>query len=617
MIGAIIARPGSKPDPERFARSLGLFAEAPAAFVHPDIDRALFRLLHPRRRGPVALHVEPGPDGTVAVLSGWLDNADELRARLGLPPQADDATVYAHAIAGPAAHDEECLTGFYAAIALLPDGRVRMARSPWGGPSLFWARQGGTLLAASIPRPLFASGLPKRLRADGMERMARHDAGDPAGTAYEGLFRVAQGTIVEFDTGGGHRTNSWYDPYDRPIASSRLSPDDSAAAATRLLDEAAARTVARCPEPGLLLSGGLDSPLVAAALLRALPEPQRLPSFTAVPVSMRNIEPLPAMFADEESRVRAFAALHPRLDPHFVSPEEGGFLDLLDRFLLATDTAYPSHALSAFYHAPFAAAAQAGCDCVLTADAGNRTFSEEARWAYGEFARTGRWAELMRMLDARPDDPRPLWRKALALSVLPQLPRRVAAFVRSVAHPEHGDDPALLSRPGPRFEERSRRDAVRRFWDGCDRGAEVFHGFEQVFGITQRDVSLYRPLVEFCLSLPTTHFVKGGITRRLARRMGEGIIPPAQLGERRFGQHNPDWHGRMSRELPRYRAAIAEAGEQPALARLFDLDRARALLDAWPAAPPPDPDRARTLFYGLNAIAIAARTYRHATGSNR
>lgn len=84
-------------------------------------------------------------------------------------------------------------------------------------------------------------------------------------------------------------------------------------------------------------------------------------------------------------------------------------------------------------------------------------------------------------------------------------------------------------RPIDCFDQTFARDRladVRRFLKtGNECAGDVSQAFEQLYGLRRRDISAYRPLGEFCLSLPPGDFLADGVDRRLARRMGDGSVP--------------------------------------------------------------------------------------------
>ena len=229
----------------------------------------------------------------------------------------------------------------------------------------------------------------------------------------------------------------------------------------------------------------------------------------------------------------------------------------------------------------------------------------------------------------RPGDNRSLPRKLLALSILPQLPAGVRQALRGLVHPQRRDMTGLLTllSDHARAEHRAHSTASgrKRAWDdltflrsradaireyvllGNGPGADVHLAFEQLYGLRRRDVTAYRPLIEFCLGLPNEQFASQGTERRLARRMAKGRMPESQRLETRYGQHNIDWHARMTprrAELLHYAAAMRG---HPWLSRVADIDRMTELLERWPAAPTHKWESDYPRMLGLPRIILAAQ----------
>ena len=618
------------------AASLGLFAGGPAAFAANS--HSCFAQLHgPRRpaRPGTSWHPYRSETGATVLFDGTIDNSEELAQRLDLPPDAPVEALYAAAVERWGTSADARIVGQYTSIVAERGGSLRLARSPWNGPSLFFMVHGGIAMAASIPRVFFAAGFPKRLKRDQIAESLYLIEDLSGGYWYEGLNYVGHGTTVTIDPDGRWHTHGWYDPH--AIEPVRYASDrDYVERAEELLREAVTAALRPARKPGILLSGGLDSSIVADEMLRQLQPHEKLHSFTFVPRGDFDETPPPGMFFDDRPLVEAFAAEHPGLETHFSDNADYDFDGLYDRFLLAGDIGRPSSAISAAYHGPAMLAAETGCDWLFHAAMGNNSFSQDGRWAYVEFARTGRWLELWRMARDHPGDARPMWRRILARSILPQFPASMREVVRTIVH---GRQPPLnrqasllkdlaierldLDRRAQRTGDRrsgewfkSRREWLATIWRLHDLGAEQHHAAEQVYGLKLRDVTAYRPLIEFCAAIPTQQFVAGGVQRLLARRMAEGRLPESQRANTDYGQHNVDWHLRMSKRLPELREEIARMESVPELAQLIDTQRAYALLDHWPDTTPRDPRTVRAHFHALTGAILAARFHRYVSGTN-
>ena len=599
------------PDVQRVARSLGLFARIAADSLLAE-NTAFWRL-----DGPRPSRVKPGwkpasgPDGSRVLFHGWIDNDAELAGALG-HPGGDWPALYAAAIAHWGPQAEARIVGSYCAIALRPDGSMRLSRSPWSAPPLVYVASPHAAMAASVPRALFAAGFPSELNRERvLDSLMANFRFDEDGW-YEGVRRVPQGSIVELRPGTPTEpaVDRWYDPLALPRI--RLPRDeDYVEAAIGLLAEATSKALRHAARPGLKLSGGLDSPLIGAEILRQTPLDRSLDTFTFVPhANWDGIVP-PDLMGDERPLVEAFAAMHPQLRPHFTDNPGGGF-DTAEREMFVAMSGAPSHLINyQAYHGIWRMAREVGCDWLLHGEMGNGSYSLDGSWSYREDLVGGHWIELYRTLRDRRGDPRPLWRKFLALSILPVLPASLTATARRVVHPRRGavqDWNSVLRRDAiarHRLIERQGRDAgfrakmqfssrdehIEATYHGCDiEGAEIWQGFEQIYGLRQRDVAAYRPLVEWCTGLPTRQYVSGGQQRWLAKRMAVGRMPEAQRLNPRYGRFQVDWLARLTPRVDELAAEVRRIEHHPWFGELIDGDRVSGLLGEWPAVTPWNPE---------------------------
>lgn len=567
--------------------------------------------------GGWASYGEYGP--AAALVHGWIDNAADLAAELQVEV-ASPAAVYAAALTRwDDGADSHCI-GNYAAIALLPDGHLRLARSPWDAPPLYHWNDGTRTLASPLLRVLFAAGAPKELDYERVidELALDWRDGEEAGW-YRGIAQVPVGCAVTIGP-SGHRLDRWYSVDSLPQVRFTRA-EDYVEAANALLDEAGAKSMAQCTRPAVALSGGLDSPLAADALLRAMPQGARLNAITFVPHPGWGGEEPPGLMGDESAMAEAFARFTGRIDLHLADPAQGGFDFRARDMFRAMEIFAPGLANVGMMHGVWAKARALGCDLLVTAEFGNQCFSDAGQWAYVEYARRGQWGQLLKLLRARPGDGRPIWRKLATLTVLPQLPTPMRIALRGLVHPARRDMTGLFTmlskqarseRPSGAWADfthaRSREEASQRYaLQANGPAADVHLAFEQLYGVRRRDLAAYRPLIEFCLGLPTEQFARDGEERRLARRMALGRMPEAQRRETRRGQHNIDWHARMT---PRRNELLAYAEAMrghPWLAQVADIDRMQDLLARWPEEPGNDWERDYPLMLGLPRIFLAAQ----------
>lgn len=331
-------------DPSRIAASLGVFAGSPACAEQTG-DCTLFHLPLPRHRPGSASRkgwqAARTPGGLPVLLCGHIDNTDELATRLGLAGPVlhrSPERLYAAAFQQWGDDADLHIVGHYAALVALADGRVRMARSPLGGNPLFYAADHTGMVACSVYRPIFAAGWPQRLRPDSLlGTIGLRFDDDGEATPFEGVRQVPDGAIVHLSSAGA-TTRRWYDITALPEV--RLPRDeDYVEQARELIARSVASALRQADSPAMSLSGGLDSPIVAAEVLRQLPQEQRLPAFTFHPLDEWQENVPPTSFADERGHVRAFAAMHPRLDVHYIDNREVDFDSKAHELFLAGSTA--------------------------------------------------------------------------------------------------------------------------------------------------------------------------------------------------------------------------------------------------------------------------------------
>lgn len=541
------------------------------------------------------------------VFDGWIDNAAALAAELGLAP-TNHAKLYDAALARWGADGEAQIIGTYAAMTLLPGGVLRLARSPIEAPPLFFAGTAGTgWTAASLPGAFFALGLEREIDWDELADLLALDVTrPPPGTAFKGISRVPPGAVVTLGEHGA-QVDRWYARRPLPAVPPRSDAGHIDEVA-RLLTEACEAALAQAERPALALSGGLDSPIVADELLRRLPASTRLDAITFVPLPQARTNETPEGFADEWPMVERFAAMHPRLAIHRADPAHGGHDHRFREIAALAGSFNPSQAYFGAHHGIWDKARALGCDWLLSAGWGNQGFSADGRWSYAEDFRTLRWARMWRNLAGRRamGDGRPMWRKIAALAIIPNLPERLRRALKALVRPSRADalawNSALSAEAQAAYRMRSAKRGSAPAWEGFSYAtsrseaarrdlaendhsmAEFTLALELRYGLRYRDVSAYRPLVEYCMALPTGMFVRDGVHRFLARELARGRMPEEQRLEARSGRHGSDWHAHMAPRLAELQAAVDTIAGHPQLSRLLDTGKMRRMLENFPAA---------------------------------
>jgi asparagine synthase (glutamine-hydrolysing) len=157
-----------------------------------------------------------------------------------------------------------------------------------------------------------------------------------------------------------------------------------------------------------------------------------------------------------------------------------------------------------------------------------------------------------------------------------------------------------------RFQPWSRRD-VRKMFQANGDPAPFRQGLEQLYGIALRDPTAYRPFVEYCLSLPTSMFLRDGQRRWLAKEMARNIMPEEQRSNALNGWWDADWHLRIGRRREEWLEEIDRFSRDERLARMFDFPRLRASLADWPDHGGTELAKALRVQLGVPKALIAAR----------
>lgn len=610
----------------RFAASLAVgTARKPQTLA---VDGVLFATACARPHRPIRME-----SGAILLFNGHIGNRRELRRELG-SHLADDPALYAAARAlwGDAA--DLRVIGEYCAILCDPAARLaRLVRAPLAGPPLHYYHDAERLIVASTPRAIFATGavrqeIDEQKIADSL--FLNYTEGERS--FLKGIARLRTATRLAF-TPGGMRRETYYDL--AALSPVRLKSDrDYVEAADALFEEGTRAALDGFAKPAVSISGGFDSQAVAAYALRVMPPERRLLGLTAVPEVGWDGRESAGRFSDESAHVRAFAAMHPRFDMETIDAA-GLPLDhhLQNTFLFANVP--PRNPMNFHWlHALRATAKARGCDVVLSGANGNVGFSFDGQGVVAGMIGRGRWIAAARELHAARTG-RSLPRKFLsaAMAFAPEwlwrhadryfdryidvfegycpLNRAYAAEMRVAERAAaHGFDPQW--RP-PR---NSLTPRLRMLGNAMQEAGDIRQGFELLHGIPMRDPAGWRPLLEFCLSIPDDQYRRGGVDRLLARRLLRGMVPDIVLAERRRGLQSADWYLRLGRQRAELRAEIDRLAEDPAMAHRFDLPSLRTALDDLPTETPVEGAPLRRLNLALNRAIATTRFIRYVEGGN-
>ena len=542
--------------------------------------------------------------GWTLVFDGRIDNREELAAALEL----DLARLRAMADSELVLHawrrwQRGCLPrllGDFALAAWQPRERqLVLARDYLGTRPLLWHQGEGFLAFASLPKALFAiPGVPRELSEEGL-----HDflclLPLPAGkTLYRNIRRVMPGQCLVVED-GRPRTETWY----RLDARSELRlprDEDYVQALNEHLERAVARRLRAIGPVGSELSSGFDSSTVTAvAAAQLASRGERLLAFTSVPREGFNERTRPGTHGDEGPGARAVAAMYPNIDHILVHSEGISPMQDLDLNIEAHDRPMLNICNAVWVERMRRQAAQRGVRVLLNAAMGNMSISHDGHTLLPALFGRGRWLRWRReALGLKRALPYLTWRRLLAQSASPWVPQplwsrwrawrgggwRLADY--SAVNPEfmaQMDTDARARRAGIdltyRSEPDSRAQRIRTLHlvDFGEYSLSVNR-----LGLESRDPAADRELVEFCLSVPETQYLRDGQFRWLLRRTMAGRLPQEVLDCQTQGLQGADWHETVTADLPRIREELERLAAHPSAGRYLDLPALKVSLDDWP-----------------------------------
>lgn len=528
-----------------------------------------------------------------------LDNRTELVSRLGMAPAAharlsDSALLFEALLRWGESAVDHWVGEF--AFALWDGGKQQLllGRDILGLRPLHFHQGKNFFAFASMPSGLHAlDEVPYDFDAEFMaERLALIPNVGPR-SYFKGIERVQPAHLVRVTRVGLQSSRYWRPP--APSKSS-LRPAEYEEGLRNVFDQA---VTAQLRGTGNIvashLSGGLDSSTVTASAARLFPA-GKVVAFTAVPRAGFQGRTPAGTIASEAELAAATARLYPNIEHVLVENSGESPLAGLDRGFLYHQQPLANLSNAVWGRSINRAARDRGANTLLKGSLGNLTIScsglellpyllaqgrllKLARHAV-QLARNGMPLLALGAQTVGPFVPAPMWRALRRLGGRSTGPMSYSAV--TLAHLTELQRKGEAS--GFDLTGRPRKDPYEnRLWAYAQAdGGNSFKGILAEYGLSVRDPTADKRVIEFGLTVPVEEYLRGGVPRSLARRAFADRLPPEVANSRVRGYQSADWHEGLDRaraEVEREVDSIARCAEAGVA---LDIDWLKDAVDSWP-----------------------------------
>lgn len=575
----------------------------------------------------------------VLVADVRLDNREELATLLEIP--SSNARIMCDASILLAAFEkwqEGCcskLVGDYAfALWDKAEQRLVLARDYLGFRPLHFHFSDGFFAFSSMPKGLHA--LPEITREPDQERVAEFLALMPEyGTSsfFKNIQRVEPGSILVA------KQNEWRTQRHWTWEGRKVTPkggEDLLEGLLHHLDQAVRdRTRGASDRLASHLSAGIDSSAVTTTAARILrPSGGKVTAFTAAPREGYDLQ-MPSNWIGDETRwAQETSSLHDNIEHVVIRTGDHSPVDLLDRAFYLFERPILNICNHVWLSAINDAVVQRQMSVLLIGQMGNSSLTYAGEEVFSEMLSTGQMSRWWRLALANRRNRGARWRGLAARTLAPWLSPDLWCWVaqRYYGHPTAIQDYSILNPVLMReldLHSRAREhglDLSYRPWkNGLDMRLWALRrndfglytkGVLGGWGIDMRDPTADRRLVEYCLTIPTEEFFRGGVERGLARAALKDRIPAAVLKERRKGIQAVDWHEPITKNLLTLKQEISAIEGLQISERILDTHRMRRLVEDWPTKGWDQPSIVNEYRLALLRGVSAGNFLRRASGAN-
>jgi asparagine synthase (glutamine-hydrolysing) len=555
-----------------------------------EIDRSEFATLG-GSRGTLARQSRLSGPRFSLVADIRFDNRASLAAALELTPSEQSRLSDADLLLlAWSRWEEQALERIVGSFAFVVHDRSRrrtfLVRDAFGERPLNYSIRDQRLSFSSMPSGVW----PDEPLSPDLEVLAKQYRGcllPPEQSNFHGIARVAPGHLVEFADASATARRYW-----KPTPSALPRKHSELVSAFRsVLDDAVdARLSGRSKPNSSMLSSGFDSSSVTGTAARLLDRPDLLTAFTSAPSYDKIM--LPASRFANEAPIAAETAKMLGIH-HRVIRDTTPILSSIRGMAQYFEAPAPNPLNFAWWRKILDEVRALGQSSLLVAVEGNFTISYGGTFILPVYIRQGRWLQWLRETrDTVHSHTHLRWRGAFFSSFETFLPAAAVRGLQWLFNRRPGVDQPELDFLNPAFSDPWHELAVRTTGDlvedrllllSLHDNGERYKGMNALTGVEERDPTVDRRLVEFCLSLKPEHLQHRGEPRPLAREAFSDRMNPQVFDFAVRGQQSADWYCRLLKSealemLDEIRATSA--------ADLLNIPKLEASINQWPEFDP-------------------------------
>jgi asparagine synthase (glutamine-hydrolysing) len=477
------------------------------------------------------------------------------------------------------------------------------ARDHLGNRILFYYRSPSLLAIATAPRGLFAlADIPRRLNETKIADFLVL-SGEQTASFYQDIERLPAAHSLLADQANLSTWRYWSPDSIKQF--NYASDMEYIEAFHEIFDEAVRCRLDSTLPTGVLLSGGLDSPSVASTAARQLAmSGQRLVAFTAGPRSGFSEVEASSYYNDETPYVEQIGQMWPNLDINYIHGAEHTPLDDLDHLYHVLEAPLFNPCNRSWIETALGSAQRLNLRVLLTGQNGNATISYDGFSLLPSLFLGGHWLRLMRELQRLAiQNGSSVWELFKSTVLVPLLPTTVWWRYRrwrdrlphlwstySAINPKFAEQIALNERllrlgedPTHRLPSNGGKYRARLLSNGIIADAyDVYQAWRTHFGVELRDPTADKRVVEFCLALPESQYLRDGQSRSFIRRATEGLLPDVVRWQTRCGIQAADWYEGLQAAHDQVVTLLTRLERSDTAQRCLDLPRLRRLVENWP-----------------------------------